>query len=239
MKRLAHTLASLGILGAGLGLARSAAAEDDYFLGAERLMGLFAERQSRTIEQGNISEKTSEHSTSVGVLALDGDTVSSVPRIAFDAFLTPMVSVGGSFIYTSVSESQVFSAEGNSQDQNDDLGGRSFLALNPRAGVRLPLSDRWGVWPRAGLLLASLRQHQITDQAARTKRETSWSTLSFTLDAMFYARPLEHVVLMGGPFLDLGALWGSYTAKTDGDTDLDGDARLSAYGVCFGMGAFF
>jgi len=236
---LAVACAALGSLLSLLSTTSAAVAADDYYLGAERLMGLYWQRQSAEIEEGNVNQETSLHTTSVGVLALQGATPSSVPRLAFDAFLTETISVGGSFIYSTSSQSVVFSAEGNSDDQEDDLGSRSVLGLAPRVGYRLEFDDEYGLWPRAGFMFARDKTTSVESTQPSVERETSSSTLSLTLDAMFYASPIHHVVLLGGPFLDLGMLYGSYSEKTTGGTSTDGDAKLTAFGLAFGLGVVF
>lgn len=228
----------LGAL-AALSVTTPARADDEFFLGTERLMGVYWQRQSRTIEQGGVEQKTSERTTSVGVLALRGATAATVPRVAFDVFVTDQLTVGGSFIYTTYSQSAVFSAEGNAQDQEDDIGSGSIFVLAPRVGYRMPLATQWGFWPRAGFSFASQSDSVITDQQSDTERKVSRTTLSFLLDAMFYVQPIEHLAILGGPFLDLGMLYGSYSSKLGSDTQVEGDERLTAFGVAFGLGAFF
>lgn len=220
-------------------LSAPAGAADDYYLGAERLMGLYWQRQSVQIEEGNVSQETSLRTTTVGVLALQGATASSVPRLAFDAFITETISVGGSFVYSTSSQTAVFSAEGNSEDQEDDLGSRSILALTPRVGYRLELDDEYGLWPRAGFMFARDKTTTVESTQPSVERETSSNTLSLTLDAMFYASPVNHVVVLGGPFLDWGMLYGSYSEETTGGTSSDGDAKLTAFGLSFGLGVVF
>ena len=69
MKASSGALAiAFGALGALLSTTSPALAGDDYYLGAERLMGLYWQRQSAEIEEGNVNQETSLHTTSVGVL---------------------------------------------------------------------------------------------------------------------------------------------------------------------------
>jgi len=230
---------TFGALGVLLFTSAPAAAGDDYYLGAERLMGLYWQRQSAEIDEGGVTQETSLHTTSVGILSLQGATASSVPRLAFDAFVTDSISVGGSFIYSTSSQTSVFSAEGNSEDQEDDLGSRSIFALTPRAGYRLEFNDDYGLWPHAGLMYARDKTTTIESTQPSVERETSFSTLSLTLDAMFYANPLPHFIVLGGPFLDVGMLYGSYSEEATGGTSTDGDAKLTAFGLAFSAGAVF
>lgn len=221
-----------------MGAAAPAAAADEYYLGAERIMGLYWQRQSATIEQGSVSQETSQRTTSVGVLALDGATPASVPRVGFDVFVSGPISIGGSFIYTTTNQKVVFSADGNASDQEDDLGSHSMFALTPRAGYQFAFDDRFGFWPHAGFMYA--RDHTTTVESVdpRAERDTTLSTLSLTLDGMFYATPFNHFIVLGGPFFDVG-LWGSYSEEVTGGISTDGDARLTAFGLAFGLGATF
>ena len=72
----------------------------------------------------------------------------------------------------------------------------------------------------------------------RSERNITVSTLSLTLDATFTMTPFNHFIVLGGPFLDLG-FWGSYDEEVTGGISTDGDARLTAFGLAFGLGATF
>jgi hypothetical protein len=180
-------------------------------------------------------------STTAGVLALDGETVAALPRLSLDYFVAPQISVGGSFIYVTSSSDRVFTSENNATDTESDLGSRSVFALHPRGGYAVAFNDSWGVWPRAGLLFA--KQSLVTPDAVNadgsvTETTVSTATLALTLDGMFYVTPVEHFIVMGGPFLDFG-LWGSGSRETEGSPNQDFDAGLTAFGLSFALGGYF
>jgi len=210
-------------------------------LGVDRVMGVFLERQSTKTSSMGVESELTTKSTTAGVLALDGETVAGLPRLTLDYFLAPQISVGGAFIYTTSSASAVFSSENNPSDTESELGSRSIFALHPRAGYNVPFNDTWGVWPRAGLLFANQSATQTVSVDANgdeVQTTRSAATLALTLDGMFYATPVEHLIIMAGPFLDLG-FWGSGSVETDGSPNQDFDAGLTAFGLSFALGAYF
>lgn len=210
-------------------------------LGVDRVMGVFFQRQSQKTDAMGVSSESTNKYTTVGVLAMNGETAASVPRLALDYFLAPNISVGGSFVYVTQSASNVFSSDNNPDDTESDLGSRSIFALHPRAGYALGLSDSWGIWPRAGLLFANqslVTPETVNPDGSVTETTDSAATLSLTLDGMFYATPVEHFIVMGGPFLDLG-VWGSGSRETEGSPSQDFDAGLTAFGLSFALGAYF
>jgi hypothetical protein len=116
------------------------------------------------------------------------------------------------------------------------LAGSSYFPSWTRDGR---LSFRYDGSDYRGFMFARDKTTTIESTQPSVERETSSSTLSLTLDAMFYASPINHVVILGGPFLDLGMLYGSYSEKTTGGTSTNGDAKLTAFGLAFGLGVVF
>lgn len=207
-------------------------------LGADRVMGVFFQRQSEKTDSMGVSNESTDKYTTVGVLAMNGETVSAVPRLALDYFVADSVSVGGSFIYVTSSASNVFSSDNNPSDTESDLYSRRIFALHPRAGYVAPFNESWGVWPRGGLMFANRSMTVVTDADTNTEVTNSAATLALTLDAMFWATPVEHFIVMGGPFVDYG-VWGSGSVDSGSGPSQDYDAGLTAFGLSFALGAYF
>jgi hypothetical protein len=233
VKPLAATLALALPLLADHALARDFGEEGAVHLGADRVMGVFFQRDV-------VITDTTQKTTSVGVLGLQGATPSSVPRLALDYFVMDSLSVGGSFMYVTHSQSQTFSP-GGQPDTDSDLGSSSLLTLHPRAGYAVAFNKSWGVLPRGGLMFAHRGSTAVLDvnpDGSTTESTISSTTLALTVDGMFYVTPIDHLIFMGGPFIDLG-VWGSGSVQIDGSPDTDFDAGLTAFGLAFALGGYF
>jgi len=62
--------------------------------------------------------------------------------------------------------------------------------------------------------------------------------LHWNIEALFAVSPIEHIVVTGGPYLDLG-LGGGYTLLQE-STEIDSrDARLTSYGLTFNVAGYY
>jgi hypothetical protein len=106
-----------------------------------------------------------------------------IPRFAFDGFVIDHLSVGGSLAVWTF----------------DPHRGRSFsgVLLAPRVGYAFAFNDTFGFWPRGGF---SFWSFDHDDEFA------------LTLEAIFYASPVEHFAFTFGPTIDIGIA---------GDSDFD------------------
>jgi hypothetical protein len=98
-----------------------------------------------------------------------------LPRLGVDYFVIDSLSIGGSLGFGDV-----------------DFGGnRSFSGamIAPRVGYTIEFSKVFGFWPRGGFTYRNFGGDE---------------EFAFTLEAMFYAAPVEHFAITFGPLMDLG-----------------------------------
>ena len=97
-------------------------------------------------------------------------------------------------------------------DYTSNPGGHSTtFSIGPRVGYNIPISDRFSIWPKAGLSFAStsqtVDQRQIVLPNGSTSTVSSSSTnssnlaLNLFVPVMFH--PVEHFFLGFGPALDV------------------------------------
>ena len=143
-----------------------------------------------------------------------------VPRFAFDYFVAPKLSLGGTLAYAKI---------GDSEDGEEGFGSdstSSFL-INPRVGYALMFSQSVGFWPQGGL----------TYYATSHDETHSESGGSLSIDLPFVLSPANHLAFLVGPYLDLG-LWGSIDYEDGpggGAAPPDHDRTYRSIGVQFGL----
>jgi hypothetical protein len=229
MKRIHASLAIAAAIGSAALFTKPAAAVDNignqgqFVIGAERMMGLYFDQFKQS--QGG-AERT-DKATRIGLLGNTDGSVSSSPRLGFDYLVTDGVSVGGSLFYAHTSTS----ADVNGT--NADGPSIDTFFFNPRVGYAYAIDETFAIWPRAGFAYI----HQTTSPPSGGG-DTTRSGTQLTLEGNLVVSPIEHVALTGGPFLDLG-LGGSQSLKSEGGAESSNDAKLTSFGLQFGLAAYF
>lgn len=181
---------------------------DDWTLSAERLFGFYD--ADVTAEFGNDVVEDRDRS-SLGFAYQESIGMFDVPRIGFDYFIIPHLSLGGSLGF--------FSHDPDTDDdESDEYSGFLF---SPRVGYAVPFNDQWGVWPRGGLTYVERDGGVVMDQTA------------LSAEVPFYFMPARNVGFTGSILFDIG-LAGSWRA---GGQERDYDEQL--FGLGFGMFARF
>ena len=103
-------------------------------------------------------------------------SVYLLPRFGFDYFVIDNLSLGGSLAFGDVDP------EGNNNS-------RSGALIAFRVGYAIEFSKVFGFWPRGGFTY-----HNFTND----------EEFGLTIEAMFYAAPVEHFAITFGPLMDLG-----------------------------------
>ncbi len=137
---------------------------------------------------------------------ISGGTTTIQLEPAADYFFMGNVSIGGfvGFNYAKSGENH-----------------STRLAIGPRLGYNLVLSDMISIWPKAGVSFAStsttVGQSMSTTATTTTTRttETTETTTALNLFAPVMFHPAPHFFAGFGPFLD---------------TDLNGDTRTTVWG---------
>jgi len=106
-----------------------------------------------------------------------------IPRIGFDYFVIDSLSIGGALGFGDVSARN---------------GTNSGAMIAPRVGYALEFSKVFGFWPRGGFTYRNFGSNE---------------EFAFTLEAMFYAAPVEHWAIIFGPLMDLGLAGSGDEAK--------------------------
>jgi hypothetical protein len=98
-----------------------------------------------------------------------------LPRLGVDYFIIDNLSIGGSLGFG---------------DFDPEHGRATSGALiNPRVGYAIEFNRTFGFWPRGGFTYRNFGDNQ---------------EFAFTLEAMFYAAPVEHFAVTFGPLMDIG-----------------------------------
>jgi hypothetical protein len=177
--RKASSLVCALVLGlAGATLARPAAAQA---FGNKHDMLFSAERLMGVYfldeSQGGPGPQNSS-STHIGLgIAPNGASRSPylLPRLGFDYFVIDNLSIGGSLGF------------GDYDPEGGDAQSGALVA--PRVGYALEFSKVIGFWPRGGFTYRNFGRDE---------------EFALTLEAMFYAAPVEHFAITFGPLMDLG-----------------------------------
>ena len=116
-------------------------------------------------------------STHIGLgIAPIAPSAYHLPRLGFDYFVIDNLSVGGSFGF-------------GLYDPNGP-GSSSGALIAARVGYALEFSKVFGFWPRGGFGYKNFGNNS--------------EEFAFTLEALFYAAPIEHFAITFGPLMDLG-----------------------------------
>jgi hypothetical protein len=187
--RKAFTLLSALALGvAASTMARPAAAQafgnqGDITFSAERLMGLYF-----------YDEEDTETNIGLAMGPFGSPSVYHVPRLGVDYFVIDNLSIGGSFGFTDRDVHQQTLPNGF----RTNGGSNSGAFINPRVGYALEFNRTFGFWPRAGFTYRNVGDDE---------------EFALTLEAMFYAAPVEHFAIILGPLMDLGIAGTGQEAK--------------------------
>ncbi len=133
--------------------------------------------------------------TNVGLgIAPLGSSVYHLPRLGVDYFVIDNLSVGGSLGFGLVDVHDRTVGPGVV-----DRGGTTSGALiNLRVGYALEFNNTFGFWPRGGFTYRNFGDDE---------------EFALTLEAMFYAAPVEHFAIIAGPLMDLGIAGSGPEAK--------------------------
>lgn len=214
-----------------------------FIFGIERVTGLFFDRQAVTYNDPatGTDRKLTFKSTSLGLLGLDSNSPSALPRFALDYDLYEGLTVGGSVMLST----RALSVSGSGQDSgapptaNDD--GLTLLGA-ARVGYAYAFDSTFAIWPRVGLsyVLESSRS-EVVDPGTGKSLGT-WEYKSnlgeLNVEALFAVSPIEHIVLTAGPYLDLG-LGGSYSVLQESTETDHRDANLTSFGLLINASGYY
>lgn len=219
--------------------------DGQFIFSLERLTGVFFERQSVTYDD-ETDAREYEHTftgTTIGVLGMNGTGASTIPRFALDYVLFHGITVGGSLMF--VSRSLELDDDGGQAPATPPIAGpegNTFLA-GARAGFAYPFDETFGVWPRGGLSYVTTRTdvNAIDPSSGESAGKFQYRahTAAVNLELLAVISPVKHVIIMLGPYFDLG-LGGSFSAYDGGGEELDRRGITTrSYGALVHAGGYY
>jgi len=206
-------------------LASSSAGAQDFgkrgqlAVSAERLFGFSHNSSSLSLPGGDRDSSTTSFSLLSSPMGASGpDNVPwagyGSPRVAGDYFIIDRLSLGAALGYAHVS---LTNPAGLGNQENTRSG--HVITFAPRVGYAIAFNDLVGFWPRAGF---TYRSYSVENVSAHN--------LAFTLEAPFTFNVLPHVVVWGGPTLDVGVS-GSASVDNGNSTTVSSDFHSTEFGI--------
>jgi hypothetical protein len=196
-----------------------------FIFGIERITGVFFDHQTLTYKDPvtRAENKSTYQSTSFGLLGVDSHSPSALPRFALDYVLLQGLTVGGSFMLSTRGMSLNGSGERTLPPPTANDDGLTVFGT-ARAGYAYALDSTFALWPRLGLAYAhSSSRGELIDPTNGNKSLGSFE---------------EHIVVTGGPYLDLG-LGGGYRLYQESAEIDQRDARLTSYGLIVNASGYY
>jgi len=208
-----------------------------FIFGVERITGLFFDSQkiSYTDELTNKEYEHTFKATTFGLLGVDSGSPSALPRFALDYVVASGFTVGGSVVLSTRSLS--IEGTGGQQPAAPPTASSDGLTLlgGVRAGFAYAFDSTFAIWPRAGLSYAS-----SSSEVTGTDPNTGVSTGTYdyrvhygnlNLELLGALSPIKHIVLLAGPYADVG-LGGGYSVFDSAGTEIDKrGANLLSFGL--------
>ncbi len=180
-------------------------------------------------------QSLSENVPSANTTANAGSTTTHFTNIWFapsaDYFVIDHLSIGGLIEVTSTSASQTTTLFGNTST-TQSLPTTTSVTVIPRVGWMFPISDRFGIWPRAGLGYA-VHTTGATDNQAQTSSSDTFSGFVVDLDVGFLYRVNQTFFLSGRP--EITFVPGSHS-ETTGNTTVSLGATFFQFALTGGVG---
>jgi hypothetical protein len=189
--------------------------------------GHFALSAERMFGYVHTSEDDGGTKTTFNSISLLGSPIANIasiytfPRVGFDGFVAPSVSLGGSLTYFHLSSS------------GSGSGTVSGFLVAPRVGFAGRLAPTVWIWPRAGVTYVNF-------STSPTGGSQSSHLFAATVEVPVVVALAPQALLLIGPTLDLG-LSGSTTISGSalGGTDLTRDIKETDIGFQVGFALGF
>jgi len=219
--------------------------DGQFIFSIERISGLFLDRQRLryTDPEDNIEYEHTFKSTSFGLLGVDSSSPSALPRFALDYAVFGGLTVGATFLFSTRGLS-VDGDRGQAPATPPTASGDGLTLLGGvRAGFAYAFDNTFAIWPRAGLSYAT-SSSSIDDFKSPTDGEplgnfdyaAHFGTAN--LEILGVLSPVEHIVVMAGPYLDLG-LGGGFSVEQN-DVEIDKrDANMTSFGILVHAGGYY
>ena len=208
-----------------------------FIFGVERVTGLFLDRQKITYTD-ETTDKEYEHTfkaTTIGLLGVDSSSPSAMPRFALDYVVASGFTVGGSVMLST----RGLSSDGTCGQQPPaphTAGSDGYTLLGAaRVGFAYAFDSTFAIWPRGGFSYStSTSEINGTNPNTGAPTGTYESRASFgnlNLELLGALSPIKHIVVLAGPYVDVG-LGGGYSVFDSAGTEIDKrGANLTSFGL--------
>jgi hypothetical protein len=216
-----------------------------FAVSAERLFGYVHVAQTQNGSDANAPSGTTT-TNSYSLLGTSINSVASVftfPRVAFDAFVTPGLSVGAAVTYFHLASSNDFAFGGPPNTLSTTTISGYLLA--PRVGYALRVGRTVWVWPRAGITYASFSNSGTFGTASAPPNSTSTNSTrvaAITVEAPVAIALGSQAVILVGPTVDIGISGTIKSGGTSGgvtNTSTSSSAKESDVGLQAGLALSF
>jgi hypothetical protein len=199
-------------------------------LSGERLFGFSHAIQTRSVPGASDSKTTSNTVSLLGSPVTAIFNIYTFPRVAFDAFVAPGVSVGASASYFHASES--LGPLGGSPGSNDvTLSG---FVLAPRIGFAVPLNPLVSIWPRAGITYVYVSNDTTFNGVGQGSTTTNF--FAATIEVPVTVTIVPRALFLIGPTVDIGLSGGAKSAPaTPGAATVSVDEKDTEFGLQAGF----
>jgi hypothetical protein len=181
-------------------------------IGGERLVGV-ASAKLELSEKDNSDDTAEIEQTDVGLL------ITSNGRVAFDAFIAPSISLGGTVGYRA-EDTEVTSDINDLGDDRSQTTKR--VVVSPRAGYLHWTSPNFAIWPRAGFAYSTSETDISTDAGDGHSEQSAYF---LTADVMGVIPIAPGAALTVGP--GVGYVLGGSANANDEDLDIESGSELS------------
>jgi hypothetical protein len=226
-----------------------------FVVSAERLTGLYFDRidvETDGVQDIGPVDADGEIETSRTTFVFLGNdaetTAAGIPRLAFDFFVIPSLSLGGALMFTTRSQE-------DDSNYNVDLPGdpetssttetsETTFAIAPRVGYGSMFTDLLGLWARGGITYASNHEEvdvedvDAFDNITTSHAETTIHHWSLSLDGMLVISPIGHFAFAVGPYLDIPLTGDAeIRSQTEGNqvARVDADVTALSFGLSAGL----
>ncbi|HEV8548661.1 MAG TPA: hypothetical protein VGQ57_06530 [Polyangiaceae bacterium] len=216
-----------------------------FIFGIERITGLFLDTQKITYRDPTTLQHQdfTYHATSFGLLGVDSDSPTALPRFALDYVIYQGITVGAYGVLSTrgLSSSGDRTAQTPVGPPTASPDGLTVLG-GLRAGYAYAFDSTWGLWGRLGLsYMSSSAESAFVDPNTGAvygpfERKTHFTTVN--LDALGVLSPVEHILILAGPYVDLGAEGGYSVSQAGREIDTR-DARITSFGVVVNAAGYY
>lgn len=193
-------------------------------ISAERLFGFTYDSATVSLPAGDQTVKVTGFNLLSSPVDVSGQNWRGygTPRIAGDYFIIDRLSLGAALGYA---HSSATSTTGLANTELT-VSGDSFT-FAPRVGYAFALNDLIGIWPRGGFTYRTFSAGNV-----------STHDLALTLEVPFTFNILPHVVVWGGPTLDLGVS-GAASVETGNGSTTSRDFNATEFGIQSALLVYF